>query len=92
MQPDYVFHLAAQALVRPSYDNPLETLTTNSIGTSNILESLRRLNKKVTAVMITSDKCYKNKELLSGYTEKSEIGGDDPYSASKAAAENLYYA
>jgi len=87
VQPDYVFHLAAQALVRPSYDNPLETLTTNSIGTSNILESLRRLNKKVTAVMITSDKVYDNLEWPWGYRETDRLGGKDPYSASKAMAE-----
>jgi CDP-glucose 4,6-dehydratase len=87
IQPDFVFHLAAQALVRPSYENPLETMTTNAIGTVNILDSLRNLDKKVVAVMITSDKAYDNVEWVWGYRETDRLGGKDPYSASKGMAE-----
>jgi len=86
-QPDFVFHLAAQALVRPSYASPLDTLTTNAIGTANILDALRQLNKKVVAVMITSDKAYDNVEWVWGYRESDRLGGKDPYSASKGMAE-----
>ena len=86
-QPDFVFHLAAQALVRSSYENPIETMTTNAIGTANILDSLRSLNKKVVAVMITSDKAYDNVEWAWGYRETDRLGGKDPYSASKGMAE-----
>ena len=87
IQPDFVFHLAAQALVRPSYENPIETITTNAIGSANILEALRGLNKKVVAIMITSDKAYDNVEWLWGYRENDRLGGKDPYSASKGMAE-----
>ena len=66
IQPDFVFHLAAQALVRPSYENPIETITINTIGTANVLDALRVLNKKVVAVMITSDKAYDNVEWVWG--------------------------
>jgi CDP-glucose 4,6-dehydratase len=86
-QPDFVFHLAAQALVRPSYDNPLETMMTNAIGSANILDALRVLDKKVVAIMITSDKAYDNVEWVWGYRETDRIGGKDPYSASKGMAE-----
>ena len=86
-QPDYVFHLAAQALVKKSYLDPIYTWETNAIGTLNILESLKELKKKCVAVMITSDKSYKNLELKRGYRENDTLGGKDPYSASKAAAE-----
>ena len=86
-QPDFVFHLAAQALVRRSYDNPVETYQTNAIGTLNLLEALRPLEKKCTAVLITSDKCYNNVEWVWGYRESDALGGPDPYSASKGAAE-----
>ena len=86
-QPDFIFHLAAQALVRPSYENPLETITTNSIGSTSVLESLRELNKTVVAVMITSDKAYDNMEWVWGYRETDRLGGKDPYSASKGMAE-----
>tara|TARA_Y100000748_G_scaffold300123_1_gene298096 strand:- start:138 stop:1235 length:1098 start_codon:yes stop_codon:yes gene_type:complete len=86
-QPDFTFHLAAQALVRDSYVNPVDTLETNSIGTLNLLESLRELDKKSTAIFITSDKCYNNKEWVWGYKEDDELGGPDPYSASKGVAE-----
>ena len=86
-QPDFIFHLAAQALVNDSYENPLETITTNAIGTANILEATRNLNQKVVVVMITSDKVYDNKEWVWGYRETDSIGGKDPYSASKGMAE-----
>ena len=87
VQPDFIFHLAAQALVRPSYENPLETMTTNAIGTANVLDALRALDKKVIAVMITSDKAYDNVEWVWGYRETDRLGGKDPYSASKGMAE-----
>lgn len=87
VQPDFVFHLAAQALVRPSYSDPLSTLTTNSIGTANLLEALRSLDKQVVAIMITSDKAYDNVEWVWGYRETDRLGGKDPYSASKGMAE-----
>jgi len=86
-QPDYVFHLAAQSLVKKSYTDPIETFTTNTIGTMNVLESLKKINKKFAAVIITSDKSYKNLEIKRGYHEKDLLGGKDPYSASKGAAE-----
>ena len=85
--PDFVFHMAAQPLVRKSYSNPIETWETNLLGTVNVLESLKNLKKKCTAIIITSDKCYKNKEWVWGYKENDELGGPDPYSASKGAAE-----
>jgi len=86
-QPDFVFHLAAQALVGISYQNPLETFSTNALGTANLLEALRCMNKKVVAIMITSDKAYDNVEWVWGYRETDRIGGKDPYSASKGMAE-----
>jgi len=90
-QPDFVFHLAAQSLVRPSYKNPLDTLMVNAIGTANLLDALRILKKPVVAVMITSDKAYENVEWLWGYRETDRIGGKDPYSASKGMAELAIY-
>jgi CDP-glucose 4,6-dehydratase len=86
-KPDFVFHLAAQALVRRSYDDPGETWETNVMGTLNVLEALRKLANECTAVMITSDKCYDNVEWVWGYRENDALGGPDPYSASKGAAE-----
>jgi CDP-glucose 4,6-dehydratase len=86
-QPDFVFHLAAQALVRFSYETPVDTIMTNAIGTSNVLDSLMCLDKPVVAVMITSDKAYDNVEWVWGYRETDLLGGKDPYSASKAMAE-----
>ena len=86
-EPDYVFHLAAQALVRPSYQNPIDTFTTNAIGTINVLDALRYLKKPIVAVMITSDKAYYNDEWVWGYRETDRLGGKDPYSASKGMAE-----
>ena len=87
IQPDFVFHLAAQALVRHSYEDPLETWQTNVLGTLHVLEALRKLDKKCAAVIITSDKCYDNVEWVWGYRETDAMGGPDPYSASKGAAE-----
>ena len=87
VQPDFVFHLAAQALVRPAYLNPSDTWQTNAMGTINVLESLRGLKKPCVAVLITSDKCYDNVEWIWGYRETDALGGPDPYSASKGAAE-----
>lgn len=87
VQPDFVFHLAAQPLVRLSYLNPVETYQTNVLGTLNLLEALRPLKKKCTAILITSDKCYDNVEWIWGYRENDRLGGPDPYSASKGAAE-----
>ena len=86
-QPDYVFHLAAQAIVKKSYSDPTYTWETNTIGTLNVLEALRDINKKCIAVIITSDKSYKNLEIKRGYKENDILGGKDPYSASKASAE-----
>ncbi len=86
-KPDFVFHLAAQSLVQKSYEYPLETFETNSLGTLNILEALKVIKKKCTVILITSDKSYKNLELERGYKENDIIGGLDPYSASKGSAE-----
>ena len=86
-QPDFVFHLAAQSIVKTAYENPIKTWSTNAIGTVNILESLRQLKKKCIAVIITSDKCYENLEIKRGYHENDRLGGKDPYSASKASAD-----
>ena len=86
-QPDFVFHLAAQPLVRRSYADPLTTFHTNTLGTAHVLNALRELTKPCVAVMITSDKCYENVEWVWGYRETDKLGGKDPYSASKAAAE-----
>ena len=87
VEPDFVFHLAAQALVRASYDDPIDTWNTNTMGTLHVLEALRKLKKKCSAVIITSDKCYDNVEWVWGYREPDSLGGPDPYSASKGAAE-----
>ena len=86
-QPDVVFHLAAQPLVRRSYSDPLETWSTNVQGTLNVLEAIKSVQKPCAVVMVTTDKVYANKEWEYGYRECDELGGHDPYSASKAAAE-----
>lgn len=88
-QPEFVFHLAAQAIVSKSYEDPLETVSTNAIGTLNILECLRHYDRRCCAVLITSDKCYDNVEWPWGYRETDRLGGKDVYSGSKAAAELL---
>jgi CDP-glucose 4,6-dehydratase len=87
VKPDFVFHLAAQALVRKSYEDPLETMSINALGSVTILEAIRQLDKKVIAIMITSDKAYDNVEWMWGYRETDRLGGKDPYSASKGMAE-----
>lgn len=87
VRPDFVFHLAAQPIVSESYRNPVDTFVTNAIGTANVLETLRQLKNPCTAVLITSDKCYENVEWIWGYRETDALGGKDPYSASKGAAE-----
>ena len=86
-QPEMVFHLAAQSLVRRSYAEPAATFATNTLGTMNVLEGLRAQESCRVAVIITSDKCYRNVEWPWGYRETDTLGGDDPYSASKACAE-----
>ena len=93
-QPDFIFHLAAQPLVRRSYSEPVETWDVNVMGTIHLLDALRELNqqykqtKKICAsIFITTDKCYENREWLHGYREEDPLGGYDPYSSSKAAAE-----
>jgi CDP-glucose 4,6-dehydratase len=87
IKPDFVFHQAAQSLVRKSYEDPIETWQVNLMGTLNVLEALRKLDKNCAAVLITSDKCYENVEWIWGYRETDVLGGADPYSASKAASE-----
>ena len=86
-QPEIVFHLAAQPLVRLSYEIPVETYETNVMGTINILEAIRATDSVKVGVMITTDKCYENKEQIWGYRENEPMGGYDPYSSSKGAAE-----
>ena len=86
-QPDYIFHFAAQSLVKRSYDKPNETMTTNIIGINNLLDTVRIVGENCVVVIITSDKCYDNLELERGYHENDILGGKDPYSASKGAAE-----
>lgn len=86
-RPEIVFHLAAQPLVRLSYEMPVETYETNLMGTINIMEAIRCTDSVKVAVMITTDKCYENKEQIWGYRENEPMGGYDPYSSSKGAAE-----
>lgn len=87
VQPDFVFHLAAQPLVRLSYEIPIGTFSTNVMGTAHVLDALRNLKKPCAAVMVTTDKCYENREWLHSYREEDPMGGYDPYSASKGCAE-----
>jgi len=86
-QPDFIFHLAAQPLVRYSYRFPLETFEVNGIGTANLLQAVTKLKKKCVVVVITTDKVYENREQNYAYKETDKLGGYDPYSASKACAE-----
>ena len=86
-QPEIVFHLAAQPLVRRSYRDPLESWSTNVMGTANLLEACRQTKSVRAIVIVTSDKCYQNQEWSRGYQETDRLGGHDPYSASKAATE-----
>ena len=89
IKPDFLFHLAAQPIVGTSYEDPILTYRTNVLGTLNVLESLKMLKNKCTAIIVTSDKCYENKEWIWGYKETDQLGGIDPYSASKASCEIL---
>lgn len=86
-KPEIVFHLAAQPLVRLSYECPVDTYQTNVMGTINVMEALRATDSVRVGVMITTDKCYENKEQIWGYRENEPMGGYDPYSSSKGAAE-----
>lgn len=86
-QPDYVFHLAAQALVRRSYQQPVDTFAVNVMGTVHVLDAMRSLEKPCVGIMITTDKVYENNETGAAFKEDEKLGGYDPYSASKAAAE-----
>ena len=86
-RPEIVFHLAAQSLVRPSYEDPVETFATNIMGTVNLLETARGVSSVRAIVVVTSDKCYENREWVWGYRENEPMGGHDPYSSSKGCAE-----
>lgn len=90
-QPDIIFHLAAQSLVRRSYNDPTTTFETNALGTMNVLECIRQCPSVQVGVIITSDKCYRNVEWMWGYRENDILGGEDPYSASKGCAELILY-
>lgn len=85
--PDVVFHLAAQPLVRESYATPVETFATNVMGTAHVLEAVRHVSSVRGVIVVTTDKCYQNREWVWGYREADALGGHDPYSASKACAE-----
>jgi CDP-glucose 4,6-dehydratase len=89
--PEIVVHLAAQSLVRKSYQEPAATFATNVMGSVNVLESIRHCSSVRAVVMVTSDKCYHNEEWVWGYREDSRLGGDDPYSSSKACAEQVVW-
>ena len=86
-QPDFVFHLAAQAIVRTSFEQPVQTYLTNVMGTIHVMEALRHLERPCQAILITSDKCYENREWVHSYREEDPLGGFDPYSSSKGSAE-----
>ena len=86
-EPQIVFHLAAQPLVRLSYEMPVETYQTNVMGTVNVMEAIRATGSVKVAVMVTTDKCYENREIMRGYREDDPFGGYDPYSSSKGACE-----
>ena len=90
-KPDYIFHLAAQPLVRRSYDIPVETFTVNAIGTANVLQSVRALDTACNVICVTTDKVYENKEWVYPYRENDRLGGYDPYSASKACTELIIH-
>ena len=89
-RPEFVFHLAAQALVRVSYNDPVETFSTNVVGSAVVLDAVRKCDSVRSFIFVTSDNCYENLEWLWGYRENDALGGSDPYSASKAAAEILF--
>lgn len=89
-RPDFIFHLAAQAIVSTSYENPLETIGVNVMGTATVMDVLRTMDRPCVAVIITSDKAYENVEWLWGYRENDRLGGKDVYSGSKGAAELIF--
>lgn len=91
-QPEYVLHMAAQALVKKSYDDPVVTFGSNIMGSVHLLDAVRQCDSVRSLVYITSDKCYENVEWIWGYRENDRLGGHDPYSASKAAAEIVFSA
>ncbi len=91
IRPDYIFHLAAQAIVSTSYSDPIETISTNVLGVANLLEALRNIGHHCNVVIVTSDKCYENVEWPWGYREIDHLGGKDIYSGSKAAAEVVFH-
>lgn len=91
-RPEYVFHLAAQALVKTSYAEPMPTFSTNIMGSVHLLEAVRQCDSVKSLVFVTSDKCYENVEWVWGYRENDRLGGRDPYSASKAGAEIVFAA
>ena len=91
-QPEYVMHLAAQSLVKKSYHDPVSTFSTNIMGSVNLLDAVRNCDSVCSLVYITSDKCYENLEWIWGYRENDRVGGHDPYSASKGAAEVIFSA
>src|SRR6516164_4953941 len=86
-RPEVIIHMAAQSVVRRGYTDPIETYSSNVMGTVNLLEALRQLEQPAVVVNVTSDKCYENKEWAWGYRESDRLGGHDPYSNSKACAE-----
>jgi CDP-glucose 4,6-dehydratase len=90
IRPDFLFHLAAQPIVSQSYEEPVDTFLNNTIGYATVLNALRKYNGKIVSVLVSSDKCYQNKEWVWGYRENDELGGLDPYSASKAASEIVF--
>ena len=90
IKPDFLFHLAAQSLVSISYSDPIETISTNIMGTTNVLEALKESNHNCVGIIITSDKCYDNVEWVWGYKESDTLGGKDVYSGSKGAAELVF--
>jgi CDP-glucose 4,6-dehydratase len=90
-KPDFIFHLAAQAIVSSSFEDPITTLQTNAMGTLSVLEGVRSFQHKCIAIFITSDKCYENVEWCYGYRETDHLGGKDMYSSSKAAAESVIH-
>jgi len=92
IQPDFVFHMAARSVVRHGFTDPLGTLAVNAMGTANVLDAIRQLGKACSVVVVTSDKCYDNKEWHWGYRETDALGGHDTYSASKACAEHITHA
>jgi CDP-glucose 4,6-dehydratase len=91
IRPDFIFHLAAQAIVSTSYDFPIDTISTNVLGAANVLDALRSINHSCIAIIITSDKCYENVEWPWGYKETDHLGGKDIYSGSKGAAEVIFH-